>query len=377
MKKLIFKKFLLDQGIFFLYVALSVSLIVWVIQAVNFLDLVSEDGHSFIVYFKYTLLNLPKIFSKILPFIFFISLFYMIIKYENNNELIIFWTIGIKKIRFVNKILKLSFFYVLLQLILTSYIVPSSQDSARSFIRSSNIDFFPSLLRQKEFIDPVSGLTIFINKKNPDGTLENVFLKDNLTQEKSQIIFAKTGQIISDQDNKNYLVLFNGSFINNDSGKTTIFSFKKTEFNLSKYSTKTTTFPKVQEINTQILFLCIKDLIYKKKIIKEEYAKYFDCSYENSNNMKQELFKRIIVPLYLPLLALVASFLIIRSKDHFYYQRLQFILFTLGTIMIILSEISVRYSSLSDKLSILFFTFPIIIFSIFYLFLSTRLKILK
>ena len=265
MKKLIFKKFLLDQGIFFLYVALSVSLIVWVIQAVNFLDLVSEDGHSFIVYFKYTLLNLPKIFSKILPFIFFISLFYMIIKYENNNELIIFWTIGIKKIRFVNKILKLSFFYVLLQLILTSYIVPSSQDSARSFIRSSNIDFFPSLLRQKEFIDPVSGLTIFINKKNPDGTLENVFLKDNLTQEKSQIIFAKTGQIISDQDNKNYLVLFNGSFINNDSGKTTIFSFKKTEFNLSKYSTKTTTFPKVQEINTQILFLCIKDLIYKKK----------------------------------------------------------------------------------------------------------------
>ena len=95
MKKLIFKKFLKDLTGFLLLVSLSIGLIVWVIQAVNFLDFVSEDGHSFKVYFFYTLLNLPKIFSRILPFIFFVSLFYMIIKYENNNELIIFWTIGI------------------------------------------------------------------------------------------------------------------------------------------------------------------------------------------------------------------------------------------------------------------------------------------
>ena len=98
MKKLIFKKFLKDLTSFLLLVSLSIGLIVWVVQAVNFLDFVSEDGHSFKVYFFYTLLNLPKIFSRILPFIFFISLFYMIIKYENNNELIIFWTVGIKKI---------------------------------------------------------------------------------------------------------------------------------------------------------------------------------------------------------------------------------------------------------------------------------------
>jgi lipopolysaccharide export system permease protein len=376
MKKLIFKKFLLDHGIFFIYVGLSISLIVWVIQAVNFLDLVSEDGHSFIIYFKYTLLNLPKVFSRILPFIFFISLFYMINKYENNNELIIFWTIGIKKIKFVNKVVQFSLLYLLLQLMLTLYIVPKSQDLARSYIRSSSIDFFPSLLKQKEFIDPVSGLTIFINKKNSNGTLENVFLKDKLNSSKSQTIFAKTGELIN-QNNKNYLLLFNGSFINHDTGKTTIFNFKKTEFNLSKYTTKTTTFPKVQEINTKILLLCVKDLFYKKKIIKENYDKYFECNNENSKNMKQELFKRIIVPLYLPLLALIALYLIIKSKDHFNYQTFRFILFTVGTLTIIFSEISVRYSSLNDKLSILFFIIPIVLFSIFYLFLLTRLKFLK
>ena len=98
MKKLIFKKFAKDVFQFFLLVSISISLIVWVIQAVNFLDIVTEDGHGFKVYFLYTLLSLPKIFSKILPFIYFISLFYIILKYENENELIIFWTIGIKKL---------------------------------------------------------------------------------------------------------------------------------------------------------------------------------------------------------------------------------------------------------------------------------------
>jgi len=105
MKKLIFKKFAKDIFQFFLLVSLSISLIVWVIQAVNFLDIVTEDGHGFRVYFLYTLLSLPKIFSKILPFIYFISIFYIILKYENNNELIIFWTIGIKKLDFVNILL--------------------------------------------------------------------------------------------------------------------------------------------------------------------------------------------------------------------------------------------------------------------------------
>ena len=81
MKKLIFKKFAKDVFQFFLLVSISISLIVWVIQAVNFLDIVTEDGHGFKVYFLYTLLSLPKIFSKILPFIYFISLFYIFLKY--------------------------------------------------------------------------------------------------------------------------------------------------------------------------------------------------------------------------------------------------------------------------------------------------------
>ena len=55
MNKLLFRKLSLDIIYFFLTASLSITLIVWVIQAVNFLDIVSEDGYSLKVYFAYTL----------------------------------------------------------------------------------------------------------------------------------------------------------------------------------------------------------------------------------------------------------------------------------------------------------------------------------
>ena len=67
MKKIIFKKLLREIFFFFLISSLALTSIIWVIQAVNFLDTVSEDGHSFKVYFSYTLLTIPRVFNKIMP----------------------------------------------------------------------------------------------------------------------------------------------------------------------------------------------------------------------------------------------------------------------------------------------------------------------
>ena len=381
MKKLIFKKFLKDVTIFVLLVSLSITLIVWVIQAVNFLDFVSEDGHSFKVYFYYTILHLPKIFSRILPFIFFVSIFYIIIKYENNNELVIFWTTGIKKIDFAKILLKYSLLYILVQIAFYTYIVPKSQDLARSFIRSSNVDFFPSLIKSGKFIDTVSNLTIFIDSETADGQFNNIFLKDSFNEEQSQIISAKTGRIVN-QDKKNYLILKDGKFINNDRGEITIFSFEKTEFNLSKYQTKTTTTPKIQELNTLLLLKCY---MFIQKENNEFYKKYSQdprinygslrCVESFLDNIKQELFKRFYVPFYFPLICLISCLLITKSKDSYNYTRFKFLLFSSGIFIIILSELSIRYSGLDKWYSLAFMSIPILIFLITYLYFFRKAEI--
>ena len=372
MKKLIFQKFLKDLIIFFLLVSLSIALIVWVIQAVNFLDFISEDGHGFKVYFYYTVLNLPKIFSRILPFIFFVSLFYTILKYENNNELIIFWTTGIKKIQFTNTMIKFSIFFLLIQLILTAFIVPKSQDLARSFIRSSNIDLFPSLIKEKTFVDTVSDLTIFIDSKNEDGELKNIFLKDDFSNTKSQIIYAKSGNLITDL-NKNYLILYDGSFINNDNGKITNFSFKKTEFNLSRYTTKSTTFPKIQELNTLLLANCLKYIFDNNS--ENFFNQYLQCDPDKTIGIKQELFKRLFVPFYIILISLISTLVLIKSKDDFNFNKFKYTVFIIGVMTLVLSEISTRYSGINNLYSGLSIGVPIFLFLTVYLTLSNKFKV--
>ena len=377
MKKLIFKKFAKDTVQFFLLVSISISLIVWVIQAVNFLDIVTEDGHGFKIYFLYTLLSLPKIFSKILPFIYFISLFYMVLKYENNNELIIFWSIGIKKIEFINVLIKYSLFYLILQLTLTTYIVPLSLDKARDYIRGSNIDLYSSIIQEKKFIDTVKNLTIFVEEKNANGELKNIFLKEKIENNKYQIIFAKKGQII-DTLNKSSLLLTDGEMINRNKKIVNSFKFSETELNLSKFSTKTTTHPKIQEISTYKVIMCINRLQnFQRSFIGPRLNKQkslINCSMDNTKDSFQEIIKRLALPFYLPLLSLIASLIIIRSKDDFNFNSFKYILFIFGVIIIIISEVSMRYSSENILQNFYLILIPLILFFLVYLYFLKKLN---
>ena len=165
MKKIIYRNLTTDCVKFFLLTIFTISTIIWVLQAVNYLDFVIEDGHGFFVYFNFTLLSFPKILSRIYPFAVFLSFSYILLKYEDKNELIIFWNFGIKKIHFINFFIKVSFFFVILSLLLNALITPMTLDKARSFIRSSDLDFFESVLKPKKFVDVVQNLTIYYEKK--------------------------------------------------------------------------------------------------------------------------------------------------------------------------------------------------------------------
>ena len=370
MNKLIYRKFNSDCVNFFILCLISIALIIWVIQAVNFLDIVVEDGHGFKVYFLYTLLNLPKILSRILPFIYFLTLIYILLKYENNNELIIFWTIGISKINFVKNLLRLTIYFILFQIFLTTVIVPKSQDIARSYIRSSNIEFFGSAIKAKKFIDTTKNLTIFVEEKNINGDMKNVYLKDDLGNNNHQIIYAKKGRYEG-----NTLYLESGKIINSTSNKMNNFDFYKTEFNISKFSTKSTMDAKTQENQTLDLIKCV----WNAKTLNDSNESYLfsNCRKNNLKHIFQELQKRILNPFYLLNLALAASLLIVRSKENYSFSRYKITVFIIGVILIIFSEISLKAANSTLALNLGQISLPIIIFIFTYLFLKKKLLLIS
>ena len=361
-EKIVFKKFLTQNSYFFLLTSLSITFIVWAIRAVNNLDIVSEDGHSFFIYINYTLLVFPKIFGQVLPIIFFASLFYNIIKYENNNELKIFWINGINKINFYNVVLRYTFLFFIIQIFLSTVLSPYMQNKAREFIQDSTLDFFPSLFQEKKFIDTVDKLTIFIETKNSMNDLRNIYLKDD-SGSSPRIIIAKKGQLIS-QDNTRILRLYDGKFINMDKDKkSSSFNFERTDFNLSKFVTKSTTYRKVQETYITELFKCANHILIKEMPYEKEYL---ICNKDGINEIISEIYKRIYKPFYLFLLSSIVILLIISNHEEKKFRNYKFFIFFLGILMLIISEISVNFSGVSNLNLTISIVLPFIIFIFLY-----------
>ena len=229
MKKILFKKLLIDYMSFLLLALISTGIVIWVFQAVNYLDIMIEDGRDYLVYLNFTLLNFPKILSKIFPFVLFFSIFYVTIKYELKNELMIFWNFGVHKIQLINFIFKVSVILLIIQVLFTSLVVPKSQDVARSFLRSSSVNFFGNFIKPRKFNDTIKGVTIYSEKKDKNGNLYNLYLKKEIGKDEFQITYAKKGEF-KEIGNNPILVLFEGATITSKDNNVTNISFSKSDF---------------------------------------------------------------------------------------------------------------------------------------------------
>jgi len=372
MKKILFKKLLFDCLKFFIISLLCSSLIVWVFQAVNFLDLMIEDGRNHIVYLKYILLNFPKTMNKIVPFALFFSFSYVLSKYELNNELIVFWTHGITKLQIINLFLKFSIFLVAIQILLSSFVVPKSQELSRVFLKESNIDFFDNFIKPKKFNDTIKNLTIYADGKDDQGFLINIYMKKGSFQN-FQITYAKKGKY-NFINNIKFLTLYDGNTINNTDSGISNFSFSKSDFNLSDLETNTITTIKTQETSTVELIKCIKNFFNGNLENKNNSAITQNCNLRNLDNVYKEIYKRHVIPLYIPILILLSMIHIIRSKEKINFSKYRASIFILGLLTIIFSETTLRFISDNYLLNLNMIIIPILIFLIIYLFVYNELK---
>ena len=373
MKKILFRKLLSDCLVFFLIILISTSVIIWVFQAVNFLDIMIEDGRNYSVYLTYTLLNLPKIISRIVPFALFFSFTYIFIKYEMNNELMIFWNIGINKLQLINFFLKFSIMMMFVQIILLAVIVPKSQEIARTLLRTSGVDHFEGLIKPQKFNDSVKGLTIYAEKKNSKGVLENIYIKKKSLNKNFQITYAKEG-IFETRNNSKILVLYDGQTLNSNNNKVTNFKFSKSDFGVADMSTHTVTQTKIQEVSTFELIYCVRS-----KIAKDNSKDLMNCTEANLRNVYKEIYRRLLIPFYIPSLILISLLLIIKSKEDIEYFKFRISIFILGVLLIILSESILGYITNLHFKNIKFFSIPFLIsFGLYFLFFyKLKFKIRK
>jgi lipopolysaccharide export system permease protein len=326
----------------YLSILLAFGLIIWITQAVRLLDLIGEEGNSIKTYFLYILTIIPKFFSRISLTIFFISFVATISKFEENNELRALWLSGLEKKNFINYLLRSSLILVLILVIIRCFIVPYFSNYSRYLLLNTGVGVIGPLLKQNNFNNPLKKITIYVGKKNQINEIEDIILFEDNADIKKTII-AKSGVIIN-ENNKNLLVLVDGSIQEERKNKKiSILDFDKTTLDLSQYNKKTVDYYKPNEL---LFFELVKRL-------------------NNDNNLLfastiGELNDRIVIPLFIPSLVLLACFLIITNKEIINNNLLKIIIFIYGIAIIIIGEILLDFSSKKIYGSLFLYFAPIL-----------------
>ena len=361
----------------FILILVSLSLIAWTVRAVNFLDLIVDSGYSTSTYFIYSLLNITNIMTKFIPLSFLLALLLTIIKLERQNELLVLWTSGIAKLQITNLFFRLSLIILLVYLLFSTVITPTALNKSRNLVKKSGVDTVSNLIKPNSFADTFKGLTFYLGQKD-DNIIKDIFIKDdgntlnNLLPEedispKNQTIIAEKGII-----DRTKIILEKGIIQSYEEDNTLkIIQFNKTQLNFANLDNRVIKDVKIQETSTLKILTCLKNY-YLDKVDNEKFIK--NCPKDNIAIVIENFSRRIIMPMYIPLISILISFLLIYSKNKKNKIINRYIFFILSFFLLVVSELSVRYAGISKINFNIYLTAPFILLPILYFSLMKKFK---
>ena len=360
----IYQNFIKDILKTFFVILFGLSIIAWTVRAVNFLDLIVENGYSILLYFQYSFLNLFGILTKFIPLAFLISLIIFIIKQIQENEFIILWTSGVKKIKLVNLFFLISLFVLFVYLTFSTFITPLALNKSRTLLSKDGYSSILPTIRLKQFSDSFKGFTFLVeNRRNNE--IKNVFLHDksnvlkNLTasnpsEKKTTTVIAREGIV-----EEKRMILFDGHIIttNNVDKKNNLIKFVQLNIDLTNLQTSTIKSPKLQETSTINLLKCI---------FTSSNENIINCKKNTEQEIITVLNRRIVLPFYIPVVALLCSFLLIKNNNDKKIFLNKYFIFIISFLILLYAELIIRYTGISKIIGILFLFSPLILMPIIY-----------
>ena len=174
----IYQNFTIEILKTFLVILFGLSIIAWTVRAVNFLDLIVESGYSVPIYFQYSILNILSILPKLIPLSFLIALTIFISKQIQENEFIILWTSGVKKLKVINLFFIISIIILFFYLLFSTFLTPLALNKSRHLLSKDGFNSFLPTIRIQQFSDSFTGFTVLVEDK-VDNEIKNIFIHDS------------------------------------------------------------------------------------------------------------------------------------------------------------------------------------------------------
>lgn len=365
----IYQNYIIEILKSFFVILFSFSVIAWTVKAVNYLDLIVESGYSIFTYLSYSLLGLTGVLTKFIPLSFLVTIVFFISKQIEEKEFTILWSAGVKKIHMVNLLFLSSLIILIFYLIFSVFITPYTLNQSRKLLSNKNeISIFP-ILKENQFIDAYKGVTLIVGKKI-ENEIQNVFIFDNSnnfkslqsnnTKNESLNIIAQKGIAKKDR-----LVLLNGQLVTTlaDNTNSKIVKFDQMSLNLGSIENNIIKKPKIQETSTIQLINCFTN----------KFDKNLFCNKKSKKEVIPTLNRRIILPIYIPIISLISCLLLANTKkSNFMLNKITIFLLSFFTLLFV--ELFIRYTGVNYLINYLFIFFPFLLLPLMYLMLILKFK---
>jgi lipopolysaccharide export system permease protein len=283
----------------FLMVLISLTMIVWLTQALKDFDLMTSQGQTILVFLGITSLLIPILMLVIAPIAFVVAVSYALNKLSSDSEFIVMNAAGMSPWRTFRPFVMVAAVVALFVGFVAAYLSPKLQRELRDSMTKVKADLLTTIVQPGRFTTVESGLTFHIRERRANGQLLGIFIDDQRATTERASFLADSGEIVKNE-NGTFLVLEHGSVQRLEAGKRdpTLVLFDRYAFDMSRFSSASqsqmTRLAPRERYLWDLAFPDPKDPVYK----------------EQPGQFRAEFHERIVAPIY-PLVFAVIAFAVL------------------------------------------------------------------
>ena len=199
----------------------GVLLVVWIVQALQRVDLVTDGGTAISSFFWIALLLLPRMLTVVLPFALVLSVMTALNGMNSDSETVVAHASGAGRRVFVVPVLATAAIVTVVFLFTVHVLEPSSRQAFRSAVSEARAALLSSLLRDGQFLELGDGLTVNIERRTGGGELVGMLLSDRRDADAERTYYARTA-VIAEREGVEFVLMRNGQFHSRSSSDGTI-----------------------------------------------------------------------------------------------------------------------------------------------------------
>lgn len=193
------------------FIAVVLTLIVFLTQSLRFLEIVINAGSSGNTFWLLTILALPRFFEVILPISLMAATLFIYNKMTLDSELIVMRGLGHSSFHLARPAIVMGICLAVFLWGVTMWAAPMSLAKMKQMRQELKTEFSNLLFKEGVFNPAGKGLTVYIGEKREKGQLGGLMIHDTRDPTKlPSTILAKSGMIVS-TNTGHQVIVFKGS----------------------------------------------------------------------------------------------------------------------------------------------------------------------